>query len=143
MTILGRFLPAAALAAAFATGTAAQDGPIGIAIAAAPEMGSGVCFADNLDRAFACAREKCAEAVSDYQQDCYRVAWCYPAGWSADLFIQNQDGFHSHDYMCGWNDREALEAAIAIKCDKERYPYLLECDAVQMWDHQGNEVAVD
>ena len=126
---------------ALLTGAAAQDGPVGIAIAAAPEMGSGVCFADNLDDAFACAREKCAAEVSENRQNCYRVAWCYPAGGSADLFIQNQDGFHSHDYMCGWNDREALEAAIAIKCDKERYPYLLECEAVQMWDREGNEVA--
>lgn len=115
---------------------------MGIAIAAAPEMGSGVCFADNLDRGFECAKDKCAADIGS-PGDCYRVAWCYPAGWSADLFIQNQEGFHSHDYMCGWGDREALEAAIAVKCDRDRYPYLAECKAVQIWDNEGNEVAVE
>lgn len=143
MTRAGSYFGAIMLGFGFVAGAAAQEGPVGIAIAAAPEMGSGVCFADNLDRAFACAKEECAAAVSGGAQDCYRVRWCYPAGWSADLFVQNQEGFHSHDYMCGWNDREALEAAIAIKCDKERYPYLMECDAVQMWDNFGEDVALE
>ncbi|MBO6901949.1 MAG: hypothetical protein JJ864_11445 [Rhizobiaceae bacterium] len=121
---------------------AQEAGPIGIAIAEAPEMGGGVCFADNLDKAFACAREQCAsEAGAD--AGCYRVRWCYPAGWSADLFVQNQDGFHFHDYLCGWTDREALEAAIALKCDRERYPYLMECMAVRMWDKDGNTVELE
>lgn len=142
MTIFGRLIAAIFLGLGFASSAAAQDGPVGIAISAAPEMGSGVCFADNLDKAFACAREKCA-GESDFPEDCFRVRWCYPAGWSADLFVQNQEGFHSHDYMCGWTDREALEAAIAIMCDTERYPYLMECNAVQMWDPEGNEVALE
>lgn len=120
----------------------AQDGPAGIAIVEAPEMGGGVCFADNLDKAFACAREQC-KAEAGEAGDCYRVRWCYPSGWSADLFVQNQDGFHSHDYLCGWNDRGALEAAIAIKCDRERYPYLMECAAVRMWDNDGNAVELE
>ncbi|MBO6725269.1 MAG: hypothetical protein JJ911_06370 [Rhizobiaceae bacterium] len=124
------------------TALAQETGPIGIAITEAPEMGGGVCFADNMDKAFACAREQCAsEAGAD--ADCYRVRWCYPAGWSADLFVQNQDGFHSHDYVCGWTDRESLEAAIALKCDRERYPYLMECMAVRMWDNDGNAVELE
>ena len=120
----------------------AQDGPIGIAIVEAPEMGGGVCFADNLDKAFACAREQCASETGTTEY-CLRTRWCYPSGWSADLFVQNQEGFHSHDYLCGWNDRDALEAAIAIKCDRERYPYLMECTTVRMWDNEGNSVAIE
>ena len=127
---------------AFLTAGWTQDGPVGIAIVEAPEQGGGVCFSGNLDRAFACAREQCASEAG-YPEDCYRVRWCYPAGWSADLFIQNQDGFHFHDYLCGWTDREALEAAVAIKCDKERYPYLLECAAVRMWDNSGKEITLE
>ena len=40
--------------------SAAQaDGPLGVAFVEAPEQSSGVCFADNADKGFACARQKC------------------------------------------------------------------------------------
>jgi hypothetical protein len=47
-------------------------------------------------------------------QDCLRVKWCYPAGWSADLFVQHKEGIHWHEYLCGWDSKEALMAAVAV-----------------------------
>ena len=74
----------------------AQDGPIGIAFAEAPEQSSGVCTGQSTDKTLACAREKCVEGGA-MAQDCLRVKWCYPAGWSADLFVQHQEGLHWHE----------------------------------------------
>lgn len=140
--MIGRSAAATVLAFAFAAAAPAQDGPVGIAIVEAPEQAGGVCFADNLDEGFACAREKCTGEAA-YPEDCYRVRWCYPAGWSADIFIQNQEGFHFHDYLCGWQSREDLEAAIAVKCDRSTKDWLLGCQAVRMWDNFGEEIALE
>lgn len=72
---------------------AAQDGPIGIAFAQAPEQSSGVCTGQSTDKTLACARAKCVDGGA-MAQDCLRVKWCYPAGWSADLFVQHREGLH-------------------------------------------------
>ena len=101
----------------------AQDGPKGIAFVEAPEQSGGVCFAGNLDRGFACAREKCVEGGAE-ARDCLRVAWCYPAGWSVDVFMQHREGPHWHEYLCGWTSRAAAEKAAAIKCDRDLNDYL-------------------
>lgn len=142
MTTIARLALAIMLNLGFATAAVAQDGPVGIAIVEAPEQGGGVCFADNLDKGFECARDQCASEAGQ-SADCYRVRWCYPAGWSADVFIQNQEGFHFHDYLCGWQSREDLEAAIAVKCDRTTKDWLLECATVRMWDNQGEEIALE
>jgi hypothetical protein len=113
----------------------AQDGLRGIAFVEAVEQSSGMCFADNLDKAFACAKEKCSERASP--KDCLRVKWCYPALWSADLFVQHKDGPHWHELLCGWNTREDLQSAIDIACKGSRRDQLIECDAVQIWDGKG------
>jgi hypothetical protein len=70
----------------------AQDGPIGIAFAEAPEQSSGVCTGQSTDKTLACARQKCVEGGA-MAQDCLRVKWCYPAGWSADL-VRPAQGRH-------------------------------------------------
>ncbi len=129
---------AAAAALSIATPALAQ-GPIGIAIVEAPEQSGGVCFADNLDKAFDCARAQCVDGGA-LRSDCYRVRWCYPAGWSADVFIQNKDGFHFHDYLCGWDSRETLEAAARIKCDATLRDTILDCALVRMWNDDGEAV---
>lgn len=142
-----RFFRSFAAAAVLATGLAAahaQDGPVGIAIVEAPEQSSGICAADNLDTAMDCARRKCAEAGDGTRPgDCLRVRWCYPAGWSADIFMQNRDGFHWHDYLCGWSSRALLMKAVALKCETGTEGYLLDCALVRVWDKDGNEVSVD
>lgn len=113
----------------------------GIAIVEAPEQSGGICFADNLDRGFECARARCVEGGADIS-DCLRVAWCYPARWSADVFLQNSEGFHWHEYLCGWATREAVEAAARVKCEEQGEMTLVECEIVRMWD-EGEEIALD
>ena len=74
--------------------TAAEAaGPTGIAFVYAPEMGSGVCTGGTPEKAFACAREKCIREGGNMPA-CKRIAWCFPARWSVDVFLQNADGFH-------------------------------------------------
>lgn len=121
-----------------ASPASAQDGPIGIAFAEAPEQSSGVCTGQSTDKTLACARAKCVEGGA-MEQDCLRVKWCYPAGWSADLFVQHREGPHWHEYLCGWDSKEALMAAVAVACDRERRDFLIECSAVRFWDDQGQE----
>lgn len=122
--------------------SAAQDGPVGIAFVQAPEQSSGVCVAGNPDRAFACARQACVEGGAD-ARDCLRVAWCYPSGWSVDVFMQHREGAHWHAYSCGWGSREAALKAAGIKCDKALNPQLIACAAVQIWDPAGAATAVE
>ncbi|MDN2568016.1 hypothetical protein N1F89_17465 [Aquibium sp. A9E412] len=121
---------------------AAQDGPTGIAFAEAPEQASGVCTGDTPDVAMACARRRCAEAGAR-PADCLRVAWCYPAGWSADVFVQHREGPHWHEYLCGWSSRAAALAAAEVTCDAALRPDLIECAVVRLFDEGGNEIAVD
>ena len=116
----------------------AQEGPIGIAFAEAPEQSSGVCTGQSTDKTLACAREKCAEGGA-MAEDCLRVKWCYPAGWSADLFVQHKASVHWHEYLCGWDSKEAVMAAVAVACDLKRRDMITDCKAVRFWDDNGQE----
>lgn len=127
----------AVLTATFAA--AAQDGPVGIAFAEAPEQSSGVCTGQSTNKTLDCARAKCVSGGA-LERDCLRVKWCYPAGWSADIFIQHQEGLHWHQYLCGWDSKEAVMAAVAVACDKTLRPYFIECSAVRFWDDNGREI---
>lgn len=120
----------------------AQDGPIGIAFAQAPEQSSGVCTGQNTDKALACAKAQCVQGGA-LAEDCLRVKWCYPAGWSADVFVQHQEGPHWHEYLCGWSSKEAMVAAVAVACDRSLRDYLIECSAVRYWDNEGRELEVE
>lgn len=118
---------------------AGASGPTGIAYVEAPEQAAATCVAGNPDRAFACAREKCAaEGVA--ARDCLRVAWCFPAGWSVDVFMQNRDGFHWHEFTCGLPSREHAERLAALQCDRALSPELLECTPVRFFDPDGREL---
>jgi hypothetical protein len=102
-------------------------------------MSGGRCVGESLDKAFACARDKCAvDGVKP--AECLRRAWCYPAGWTVDVFLQHQEGPHWHEYSCGWDSREAAAKAADLKCNKASRPYLIECTAVRFLDPQGREV---
>ncbi len=136
-----RFALAAAVALFAATGARAQQGPVGIAFAEAPEMASGVCTAGDPDAGFACARQKCVEGGAE-AGDCLRVAWCYPSGWSVDVFMQHREGPHWHEYSCGWASREAALKAAEVRCDPSFNEYLIECTPVRLWDPQGSELQV-
>ena len=113
----------------------------GIAFAEAPEQSSGVCIGDNPENALKCAREKCAGGGA-LPKDCLRVKWCYPAGWSADVFLQHREGPHWHEYLCGWDSREAVLGAVQLACDRSRRTYLIECAAVRLWSPEGEESEV-
>lgn len=130
----------AVLALVFGLQAAAAE-RVGIAIVEAPEQSSGICFADNLDRGFECARAECVEGGAE-MRDCLRVAWCYPARWSADVFLQSSEGFHWHEYLCGWATREAVEAAVRVKCEQQGEVELIECAMVRLWD-EGEEIELE
>lgn len=130
------------VAVVFASVTVFAQSIGGVAFVEAPEQGSGMCFADNADKGFACAREKCM-ASGALSEDCYRVKWCYPAGWSADIFKQHREGNHWHEYLCGWDSESDLDAAIAIACKGSSAEYLIECAAVAKWSPDGKMFEVE
>lgn len=128
------------LLASMVSAAGAQDGPAGIAVVQAPEAGLGVCNATNMEDGIDCARTECIEQSGLTENECVVDLWCQPALWSADIFMQHTEGPHWHQVICGWQDRENLDAAIALRCDSD---YLIECSAVRIWDPEGNEIAVD
>lgn len=109
---------------------------VGIAYVEAPERSSATCTAGNPDRAFACARERCA--VRGVQAgECMRLAWCFPAGWSVLVFTQNRDGFHGHRFTCGLESRQMALKVAALQCDRTDKPYLAACGAAELFDPEG------
>lgn len=119
---------------------ALADGPLGIAFVEAPERSGGYCVGRSPDQAFACARARCA--VDGVQSsECQRRAWCYPAGWTVDVFLQHREGPHWHEYSCGWDSLESAKKAVGVKCDSQLRPYLIECAAVRYIDPEGTEQA--
>ena len=113
----------------------------GIAFSQAPEQSTGVCTGSNSVNTLNCARAKCA-AGGARASDCLRQTWCYPGGWSADIFMQVSEGPHFHEFICGMRTRAAAEAVVKIKCDKAIAPNLIECAAVRFFDESGTEFPV-
>lgn len=115
----------------------AAQGPKGIAFVQAPELGSGMCMADNPEAGFACAVEKCRESGAQ-DADCIRTNWCQPAGWSVDVFLLHNEGIHWHEISCGWAEQSlAMQAATAI-CDRDVRQFIVDCSVVQVYDPDGN-----
>jgi len=128
----------------FAATPAMAQGPVGIAFAQAPEASAGVCTGGSPEAALNCARARCvAGGEGLLPSDCLRVKWCFPAGWSGDVFLQVADGPHWHEYLCGWDSRAAVEAAAAISCDRSRRDTLVECALVGLWDPDGTAIGQD
>ncbi len=120
--------------------TAAEAaGPPGIAFVYAPEMGSGVCTGGTPEKAFACAREQCIREGGNISA-CKRIAWCFPARWSVDVFLQNADGFHWHEFSCGLDSRETATKVAAVQCDRKTRPYLRECMVTRFFDPDGKQI---
>lgn len=133
-------LTAFLLALAMALSAVHAAAETGIAVSQAPEAGTGVCFGGGADATMSCARKKCMAESGLGAADCPRVLWCFPAGWSADIFMQHREGFHWHDYLCGWDSRENLQSAVALKCKND---FLIECSAVQIWSPEGVAQSVE
>ena len=131
-------------AAGLLLSTAAAGAQQGIAFAYAPEQGSGMCIGGNPAATLDCARRKCAEDRGELPQDCARVAWCYPAGWSVAVGVmQKVEGLHWSEYSCGWPSREAAMAAGAVLCDMQYRDYMQECFIGGLWDENGEPVSLE
>ncbi|MFM7707980.1 MAG: hypothetical protein ACKO9D_08205 [Gammaproteobacteria bacterium] len=128
-----------AFAALCLSAAAQTTGPSGIAFVYAPEMGSGVCTGGTPEKAFACAREKCIREGGNAQA-CKRIAWCFPARWSVDVFLQNADGFHWHEFSCGLDSRETAAKVAEVQCDRKTRPYLRECTVTRFFDPNGKQI---
>lgn len=129
---LGALLSAAVFAA----------GPLGIGFVEAPERATGVCTGKSPEQAFACARQKCAQdGVAAVE--CRRVAWCFPAGWSFDLFVQHREGAHWHEFSCGWDSEEMARAAARLRCDRQSRPHLADCSVTRLFDPDGRELTAE
>lgn len=116
-----------------------QETQKGIAFVEAPEQGGGVCLDASPEKAFECAVAKCTQSGA-LDEDCIRVKWCFPAGWSADVFKQHNEGPHWHDALCGWQSEVDLDAAIKIVCEGSAKAYLIECSVVTIWKPDGTKI---
>jgi hypothetical protein len=135
MRMIVRFIAVLAAVAAFTlpqTATA-QDGPVGIGFAQAEE-GTWWCRGDNATTALDCARAECVAGAGG--QDCYRVAWCYPARWSGLMTVWLGE-FHSTEIVCGAPSLAALEHALEAFCTGN--PYAISCDVFLIIDPDGAE----
>ena len=118
---------------------AAKAQPMGIAYVEAPEQGSGLALAALLEDAFALATQACMETGA-LAQDCLPVAWCFPAGWSVDLFQQHREGPHWHAVHCGLPDRATALAVAATICAAGLKGHLIDCAPVRLIDPEGTQV---
>ncbi|GGL69789.1 hypothetical protein [Wenxinia marina] len=124
-------LPAAlALAPGLAV---AQSWAGAIAFAQAPEQSSGIGIAEDFDTAVAEARAECV-AGGALEEDCLITAACSPAGWTADFFVQSEQGPHWHEIICGLPNAAAAEGLETLMCTREG---LIECALVQVYDGAG------
>ncbi|WP_127104179.1 hypothetical protein [Pararhodobacter zhoushanensis] len=114
----------------------AQDGPGGIAFVQAPELSWGMGMGATPEEAFAAATAQCVDGGA-LAEDCLQTNWCYPAGWSIDVFLQHQEGLHWHEVICGLPSAEAGQAVAEALCDRSTRSYLLECQLVQIYDADG------
>lgn len=128
-----------ALVFIFTLTTSSLSEETGIAIFQAPEAGGGICFGQDGEKTIACARQKCIEDTGLESEDCIASAWCYPMGWTGDLFVQHKEGPHWHEFICGQIDKVSLQKAAAVKCNRD---YLIACNMVQMWSPEGKEIKI-
>lgn len=129
-------LIAASLVCAKVGAFAQENSRQAIAYAQAVEMSAGVCSADTLEGAVACARDRCVEGGGT-PEACEVMAACYPGGWSVDVFVQIAEGPHWHEFHCGWISREQALKAVEAVCDRTLRPDLIECSAVELYDETG------
>lgn len=141
-TVMKRLMLVVVLALAHLP-AAAQEGRTGIAFAYAPEQGSGMCTGGSPVAALDCARRKCVEESGAAPEDCARVAWCYPAGWSVAVGVMHKEGIHWSEFSCGWPSREAALAAGDVLCDLKFRDYIQQCAVGGLWDENGQPVSLE
>lgn len=114
-------------------------GPLGIAYVEAPERATGLCTGNTPEQAFTCARELCAVGGVK-PRECLRRAWCFPAGWSAEVFIQDANGLHWHEFSCGLDSEQMARRLAELRCDRELRSRIEVCELVRLLDPTGQEV---
>jgi len=119
------------------------DNLSGIAFAYAPEQGSGHCVGGTPEKAMACARQKCVESGGALPQDCARVAWCFPAGWSFTIGVQHKEGIHWAEFSCGWPSRAAAIAAGKLRCEHQDKKTIQNCHVGTVVDPKGKETVLE
>jgi len=128
---------ALALCALLAMPGLAAAQPMGIAFVQAPEQSSGEAIGPTPTEAFATATQICMDGGA-LAEDCLPVAWCFPAGWSIEVFAQNNEGFHWRDPVCGLPSEAVARAIAAQMCDADLRPDLMDCALVAVIDPDGN-----
>ncbi|MBN8290444.1 hypothetical protein JI664_00550 [Rhodobacter sp. NTK016B] len=108
----------------------------GIAFVQAPEMSSGMAAGASRGEAIDAAIAECV-AGGAMEEDCIVTNWCAPAGWSIDIFAQHREGLHWHEVVCGLPTRAVGEMVAQTMCDRGERPELIECQLVQVYDHEG------
>lgn len=119
----------------FATAAFADERK-GIAFVQAVEQGGGVCMADTPERGFTCAVKECTTGGAAHE-DCLPMAWCKPAGWSVDVFLQHNEGVHWHEVSCGWAEKSLALRAASVICDQTVRQFIVACMVVQIYDPEG------
>lgn len=127
---------AAAIAISLAPSWAAARS--GIAYVEAPELSSGVCLGGTAQEAFDCAKKQCIDGGGT-AEDCMEIAYCFPARWSVDVFVQSSEGNHWHEFYCGWENRAMALQAAKTACNKKLRQGIMECQAVMIHDEDGNQ----
>jgi len=131
------FLRAAALlvvALLWPLAAAAQDDGTGVAITHVPDGGFWACHGDNADTTLACSRRKCREGDGE---PCYRVRWCFPAGWSGAMtYLENREVTRT-TFLCGAPNGTALVRMLAAQC--AAMEGATECRLAVAWNPRGEE----
>lgn len=127
----------ALLAGAMGSGAGAQPGPSGIGFAQAEE-GTWSCRADDPVTALNCARDKCRKEGQG--QECWRVRWCFPSGWSGLMVVWLGD-IHTTEIMCGAPSRQAARAALTALCEGNEHAD--RCGILSVTDPDGKEEQLD
>lgn len=115
----------------------AMASDLGVGFVVSPEQAYAQAFASNPDDAFSSARAACRDQGGE---ECLRVAWCYPAGWSGWLGVMLTEFHYSHP-MCGAQSRDGLLAMMRAFCDSGEY--IRECYIGVIYDPEGNEESPD
>jgi hypothetical protein len=128
--ILALILPVPLAAQSFAP-------PPGIGFVQAPEQYSGTVIAADPAAAAEAAAADCAAAGAE-PVDCVLMAWCQPAGWSIDLFVQHAEGPHWHEFHCGLPSAGVARGVADALCDPGARPYeMIACGLAQIYDPDG------
>jgi hypothetical protein len=107
----------------------AQDGPNGVAFVTEPEVAPFVAFGSDPMATIAhatgqCLSEGTGNAPEGLSPECFLIAWCYPAGHSMDIFVQTDEGFHSHQVHCGLQSPEEARRIAEVICDPADKPWI-------------------